>query len=87
MEVNPLDPKLIPKYTQELVIPPSFLPTICTSSVSGAVSYNYTVTMNQFEQQILPPEFNPTTVWDMVEQSRILQLERKLNFKMPWANF
>ncbi len=27
MEVNPLDPKLIPKYTQELVIPPSFLPT------------------------------------------------------------
>lgn len=63
MEVNPLDPKLIPKYTQELVIPPSFLPTICTSSVSGAVSYNYTVTMNQFEQQILPPEFNPTTVW------------------------
>ncbi|APF28797.1 multicopper oxidase family protein [Clostridium sporogenes] len=63
MEVNPLDPKLIPKYTQELVIPPSFLPTICTSPVSGAVSYNYTVTMNQFEQQILPPEFNPTTVW------------------------
>lgn len=63
MEVNPLDPKLIPKYTQELVIPPSFLPTICTSPVSGAVSYNYTVTMNQFKQQILPPEFNPTTVW------------------------
>lgn len=63
MEVNPLDPKLIPKYTQELVIPPSFLPTICTSPVSGTVSYNYTVTMNQFKQQILPPEFNPTTVW------------------------
>ncbi len=87
MEVNPLDPKLIPKYTQELVIPPSFLPTICTSPVSGTVSYNYTVTMNQFKQQILPPEFNPTTVWGYVEQSRILQLERKLNFKMPWANF
>ncbi|HDK7155391.1 TPA: multicopper oxidase domain-containing protein [Clostridium botulinum] len=46
-----------------MVIPPSFLPTICTSPVSGTVSYNYTVTMNQFKQQILPPEFNPTTVW------------------------
>lgn len=31
--------------------------------MSGTVSYNYTVTMNQFKQQILPPEFNPTTVW------------------------
>ena len=38
--VNSLDPKLIPKYTQELTIPPSFLPTECTDPVSGAVSYN-----------------------------------------------
>lgn len=63
MTANPLDPKIIPKYTQELAIPPVFLPTESTDPVNGAVSYNYTVSMVQFQKQILPPEFNSTTVW------------------------
>jgi len=50
MTANPLDPKTIPKYAQELVIPPVYLPTESTGPVSGTVSYSYTVSMNQFEQ-------------------------------------
>lgn len=63
MKANPIDPNNIPKYTEELVIPPVFLPRESTDPVSGAVSYSYTVSMSQFEQQILPPGFKPTTVW------------------------
>lgn len=63
MTVIPLDPEKIPKYTQELVIPPAYLPTESIDPASGALSYNYTISMNQFKQQILPPIFDPTTVW------------------------
>ena len=58
-----VDPNNIPKYTQDLVIPPVFLPTELTDPVSGAVSYSYTVSMTQIKEQILPPGFEPTTVW------------------------
>lgn len=54
---NPLDPNLIPKYVNNLVIPPEFFPTIANGS------FNYTVTMAAFNQQILPPPFNQTYVW------------------------
>lgn len=63
MIANSLDPKIIPKYTQELAIPPPFVPTVTVDSANGSISYNYVVSMAQFEQQILPPEFKPTTVW------------------------
>ena len=54
---NPLNPNDIPKYVHELFIPPEFKPTI------GNTSYNYTVSMTEFLQQILPPPFNQTSVW------------------------
>lgn len=61
---NPLDPTLIPKYETELVIPPVYKPTIVTDPVTGEViSHNYTITLTQFKQQILPPMFDKTTVW------------------------
>lgn len=63
METNPLDPKTIPKYSEELAIPPVFEPRKLTDPVSGAVSYNYTISMVQFNKQILPQGFNTTTVW------------------------
>lgn len=61
---KPLDPKLIPKYVNQLVKPPVFKPTIVTDPVTGKeISHNYTVTVSEFKQQILPPEFPETKVF------------------------
>lgn len=61
---RPLDPKSIPKYVNQLLIPPVFKPTIVKDPITGEkISYNYTISMVEFEQQILPPEFPMTTVW------------------------
>ena len=50
-----LDPKAIPKFVNELTAPPPvYVPTI---------QNNYTVEVNQFMQQILPPGFPMTKVW------------------------
>lgn len=61
---QPLDPNLIPKYENQLLIPPVFKPTIVKDPITGKeISHNYTINMTQFKQQILPPEFPMTTVW------------------------
>ncbi|WP_432665642.1 multicopper oxidase [Wukongibacter baidiensis] len=61
---KPLDPKCIPKYENQLFIPPVFKPTIVKDPITGEdISHNYTVSMTQFMQQILPPMFPMTTVW------------------------
>jgi len=52
-----LDPLTIPKFVNQLVKPPVYVPT----TVSG-VDY-YTVDMTNFTQQILPPPFPETEVW------------------------
>lgn len=62
--IKPLDPKLIPKYVNQLDKPCVFKPTIVTDPVTGKeTSHNYTVTITEFKQQILPPEFPETTVF------------------------
>lgn len=62
--IKPLDPNIIPKYINQLFIPPVFKPTIVQDSITGEdISHNYTVSMTQFMQQILPPMFPKTTVW------------------------
>lgn len=62
--VKPLDPNSIPKYVNELFIPPVYKPVIVKDPVTGEeISYNYTISMTQFRQQILPPIFPMTTVW------------------------
>jgi spore coat protein A, manganese oxidase len=53
-----LDPALISKYVTPLVIPPAMPP----ASQSGASDY-YEIAVRQFQQQILPPNLPPTTVW------------------------
>lgn len=59
-----LDPLLIPKYTEQLLIPPAYKPLIVRNPVTGQeISHNYTVYMNQFKQRILPQGFPKTTVW------------------------
>lgn len=61
---NPLDPKTIPKFVNELVIPPVFEPTVVKNPITGKVkSHDYRVTVSQFTQQILPVGFPETTVW------------------------
>jgi spore coat protein A, manganese oxidase len=63
-----LDPNKIPKFVNELNIPPVFEPENKVDG-KGKVYHQYNVDMTQFEQQILPPKdtegnsFNPTTVW------------------------
>ncbi len=61
---QPLDPKTIPKYVNQLLVPPIFKPTIVKDPITGEeISYNYTISMTQFKQQILPFGFPKTTVW------------------------
>lgn len=61
---HPLDPKCIPKYENQLFIPPVFKPTIVKDTITGEeISHNYTISMVQFMQQILPPMFPETKVW------------------------
>ncbi|HXL50547.1 MAG TPA: multicopper oxidase domain-containing protein, partial [Candidatus Limnocylindrales bacterium] len=59
-----LDPRTIPKYVSQLVVPPVYTPTLEVDPVSGAVvQQDYTVDMVQFSQQILPAGFPATQVW------------------------
>lgn len=61
---NPLDPTAIPKFVNELVIPPVYRPTIVKRPITDKViSHDYEVTVSQFTQQILPAGFPETTVW------------------------
>ncbi|MFZ5643229.1 MAG: multicopper oxidase family protein [Bacillota bacterium] len=61
---NPLDPKTIPKFVNELVIPPVYEPTVVKDPITCKVkSHDYRVTISQFTQQILPAGFPETTVW------------------------
>jgi FtsP/CotA-like multicopper oxidase with cupredoxin domain len=59
-----LDPTLIPKYGQALIIPP-VMPTTPPGTVGGADYYE--IAVRQFTQQILPPgapnNYPLTTVW------------------------
>lgn len=59
----PLNPLTVPKFTQQLTIPPAYAPTVFTNPTTGAVSHNYAVDVTQFQEQILPPGFPMTTVW------------------------
>ncbi|MGV8983797.1 multicopper oxidase family protein [Clostridium sp.] len=62
--VVPLNPVLIPKYVDQLVIPPKYVPTIIKNPTTGEIiSHNYIIYMSQFNQQILPSSFPMTTVW------------------------
>lgn len=60
----PLDPLVVPKFTQQLTTPPAYAPTVIKNKRTGKVaSHNYTVDVTQFQEQILPTGFPMTTVW------------------------
>lgn len=58
----PLDPTTVPKYTDQLVIPPVYQPTVTTDG-NGNTIHEYTVSEEQFTQQILPAGYPMTTVF------------------------
>lgn len=61
---KPLDSKCIPKYVNQLFIPPKFKPIIVKDPITDKdISHNYTISMIQFSQQLLPSGFPKTTVW------------------------
>ena len=58
-----LDPNSIPRFATPLLIPP-VMPRADTLLQRGGKSIDYyEISVRQFEQQILPAGFPPTTVW------------------------
>ncbi len=66
-----LDPSLIPKYVNQLVIPPVYVPTYSYDCKTRQWTQQYKIDMTQFTEQILPTTdangnptgFGQTTVW------------------------
>jgi FtsP/CotA-like multicopper oxidase with cupredoxin domain len=58
-----LDPADVPKYVTPMLIPPA-MPQAGTIKMPGGQNADYyEISMKQFEQQILPVGYDPTTVW------------------------
>ncbi|WP_231687848.1 multicopper oxidase [Bacillus sp. FJAT-27251] len=59
--INPND---IPKFLNQLVVPPAFSPKLIRGKKSRKViGHKYKVEVNEFQQQVLPEGFPKTTVW------------------------
>lgn len=59
-----LDPKTIPKYVNQLAgPPPEYVPRVIKGRGSEVIRHEYTVVMQSFKQQILPPGYPTTVVW------------------------
>lgn len=55
---------MIPKYVNQLLIPPAYQPTVVTDPVTGdMIRHDYTVDVSQFQEQVLPAPLPQTTVW------------------------
>lgn len=65
---TPLDPTTIPKYTDQLVIPPGYVPRVTYEG--GRKIHEYTVSMERFQQQILPAGYPMTSVYGYKGDSR-----------------
>lgn len=62
--VEALDPRLVPKFVNQLFVPPVYEPAVVTDPETGEVmAHEYTVEMSEFIQQVLPPPFPGTRVW------------------------
>jgi spore coat protein A len=53
----------VPKYVAPLVIPPAMPRTARVTRPGMKPIDVYEIAVGQFSQQILPPGFQPTTVW------------------------
>lgn len=52
----------IPKYVNQLLIPPAYQPTVVTDPVTG-VRHEYTIDVSQFQEQMLPAPLPQTWVY------------------------
>ena len=92
-----LDPTTIPKYTNQLVIPPTYIPKMVLDKDTGKMTQEYTVYMNEFVEQILPTVkqngdptgFGTTLVWGYGGEARDTVTSKKLGFfqNSPGATF
>ncbi len=57
------DPDSVPKFVTPMLIPPAMPRAGTIKMMSGKNADYYEISMKQFNQQILPPVFNPTPVW------------------------
>lgn len=61
---TPLNPELIPRFANELTIPPVYKPQKLKNPKTGEIiGHSYVVTIINFEQQVLPMGFPKTEVW------------------------
>ena len=61
---QPLDPKMIPKFVNQLVIPPVYMPSVLRQPMTGEViGHAYKIDASEFQQQILPLGFRTTKVF------------------------
>ncbi len=60
---NLLNPESIPKFVNQLAIPPAYTPKISTDSVTGKKTHTYEIQTSAFYEQILPQGFPKTFVW------------------------
>jgi spore coat protein A len=58
-----LDPTTIPKYVDQLVIPPVYVPKNIYDRCGNLVRQEYKISMTEFYQQILPSGYPMTKVW------------------------
>jgi spore coat protein A len=58
-----LDPASVPQFQAPLIIPPVMPPTGVIKQRGGKNIDYYEIAVRQFEQQILPAGYGPTTVW------------------------
>jgi spore coat protein A, manganese oxidase len=73
-----LDPVTVPKWVNQLSIPPIFSPQNVTDNSGNLLRQTYSIDISQFEQQILPSQdangnptgFGATTVWGFGAQAK-----------------
>lgn len=63
-----LDPNDIPKFVNQLVIPPVYVPTYSYDCKTHTIVQNYKVSMTEFTEQILPTTYANGTPTGLVRQ-------------------
>ncbi len=63
VDESTLDPMTIPKFVNQLVIPPVYVAENVKDSCGKIIRQEYSISMSEFYQQILPDGFPKTLVW------------------------
>ena len=78
-----LDPLSIPKWVNQITGPPPvYVPTPVYDDSGRLVSYDYRVEMTELDQQILPPGFPKTHVWEPSQYQRTRDTSKDIYFDL-----